>query len=280
MKKNFIKITLDIIMTILLVLMYSKVVISLQFHEIGGLIVFGLFIIHILINWKWVVSVSKRLFDKNLPAKTKLGYVLDVLLLICMTFIIISGILISKILFPGIFNVDFIWMKLHYFAAAIAIVIVGIHVGLHWTFIKGVFVKIIKLPAVIAKPLSIICLVVIIIFGGYSIGTSSFTNFLTGPFLASTGAQHEGAAQGGRRPAGMTQGQRPTEAASSGVETQNGNNPQGMQGGHPAAGPVSIGNILKLIATYCSITFLFSILTVLIEKSLKRRRKTAATAKA
>ena len=74
--KNWIKIALDVVMAALLLMMYNKRIINLEFHEIGGLIVFGLFVIHQLFNWRWVINSTKRLFDKALPLKTKLNYVI------------------------------------------------------------------------------------------------------------------------------------------------------------------------------------------------------------
>ena len=52
---NIIKIALDIIMSALLVLMFNKNVISMEFHEIGGLIVCCFILIHKLLNWKFAV---------------------------------------------------------------------------------------------------------------------------------------------------------------------------------------------------------------------------------
>ncbi len=129
-------------MALLLILMYSKNIISLSFHELGGLFVCGLFLIHCLLNWKWITGVSKRLLDKKLPFKTKLGYALNVLLFITMTFIAVSGIMISETVFTSISGESIIWRIGHFFAAAAAIILIGIHIGLHWSFIKSMFARV------------------------------------------------------------------------------------------------------------------------------------------
>ena len=59
------KLALDAIMLILLVLMYKKQVISMEFHEIGGLALIGLFLIHHLVNAKWIGAVTRRKVDQN-----------------------------------------------------------------------------------------------------------------------------------------------------------------------------------------------------------------------
>lgn len=266
MKRNFLKVSLDVSMTLLLLLMYKKMAINMEFHEIGGLIVFGLFIVHMLINRKWITGVSKRLFDKTLPAKTRLGYILDFLLLICMTFIIVSGITMSKTIFPGMFNGGMFMKMGHYFASAVVIIIVGIHIGLHWSFIKGVFGKIIKLPSAITKPLGIICLAAILLFGSYSMATSSFSRWLTGPFTV-TAMTNDGMQQKGDRPEGTFAG---------GARPQKGGGPEGMKDGELPGSSVSFGAILALIASFGSITFVFSVLTAMIEKILKRKKHPAA----
>lgn len=63
-KKTLWKLLLDICMLSLLVLMYQKRVISMRFHEVGGLVLFALFLLHNALNWKWVKAVSARVFQR------------------------------------------------------------------------------------------------------------------------------------------------------------------------------------------------------------------------
>ena len=39
----------------------------MRFHEIGGLVLFALFLLHNALNWKWVKTVSARVFQRGLP---------------------------------------------------------------------------------------------------------------------------------------------------------------------------------------------------------------------
>ena len=64
-KKNRIKLALDILMLILLLLMYNKNVLGMSFHEIGGIAVCGLFIIHKLLNGKWILVITGKLFSQK-----------------------------------------------------------------------------------------------------------------------------------------------------------------------------------------------------------------------
>lgn len=192
-KINLIKISLDVVMAVILILMYNSKVVSLNFHEIGGLFVCGLFLIHKLINWKWIAAVSKKLFSKDLNIKLRLGYIVDFLLLISMTAILVSGIFISKIVFRNFsLNVSGNWRTVHYCASAVSLILVGIHLGLHWNFVTGIFKKYVKIPSMIAKPVSILLVIAVVAYGSYNIVTTSFTQWLTMPFTAGQMGSFEG----------------------------------------------------------------------------------------
>lgn len=181
-KKNLLKFVLDIGMTIVFVLMYSKIAISLTFHEIGGLALLSTFLFHILINWKWVVVVTKKLSSKDIPVKTKLSYLINILLLLSFVLIGISGIMISKIVFHISSFGSLPWKAIHYSCSALALILVGIHLGLHKQFITNMLTKVISLPKKISNTVGIVLSLVIFCYGCYSISTTSFTSWLVMPF--------------------------------------------------------------------------------------------------
>lgn len=195
MKKNYIKIVLDLFMFLFVILFYNKHTINISFHEIGGLIICLVFLIHIGINSRWIYSVSKRLFNKDLPAKTKIGYVINFLLLISFILIFISGIMISKTIFTSISGNRFLWKNIHYFSAGISIILLGIHIGLHIPFIKGMSKKIIPIPQKISIVILTMFIAIILTFGSYSIVSSNFLDFVTTPFIE-TQSNHNGRNQG------------------------------------------------------------------------------------
>ncbi|MBB2479622.1 cytochrome b/b6 domain-containing protein [Bacillus sp. APMAM] len=146
MKKNYVKITLDFLMALTFaLLMDPKVLSGLPFHEIAGLI-FGVAILtHIALNFRWVKNTTVKIFDPKLPFKTRLSYLLNILLLISMSTIIITGIFISRVVFPGLaINSNHMIRGLHNLAANGTLVLVGCHLGVHWQWIKGVCRKIFK----------------------------------------------------------------------------------------------------------------------------------------
>lgn len=82
LRKNGWKLILDAVMAIVLALLYNKRVLGMAFHEIAGIAICGLFIIHKLLNRKWIAAVTRSLFSRQTPVRQKLSWVLDFLLLL------------------------------------------------------------------------------------------------------------------------------------------------------------------------------------------------------
>lgn len=76
------KFILDAVMAIILVLLYKKLVISLAFHEIAGLILFVLFAVHLIVNRKWIRTVALSLNNLLYRLKQKSA----MLLIFCCSF--------------------------------------------------------------------------------------------------------------------------------------------------------------------------------------------------
>lgn len=247
MNKNVIRIILDVVMVSLLVLMYEKYAISISFHELGGLAAVGLFVIHNGLNRTWITGITKRMFRRPLPARVRLGYALAVMLLITMTFIAVSGIMISKTIFTGVYGDIAFWRPAHYFASAVALVLVGIHLGLHWSFIRTMFARMFRVPRMIARPLVATFLVAGVAFGAYSMVTSEFSGWLTHPFTTEDGL---------------------------GIGGGQGRQNRGVGGG---GGAGEAAGALEVVATYGSIAVVFAAATALTESGLKKVSKRRRT---
>ena len=273
--KKWIKITLDAALFILLWLMYNKHATGVALHEIGGLALIGLFVVHHLFNGKWILSVTRRIFAKTTPAKTKLGYWIDALLLLAFLAIGVTGALISKTVFS--FRAGGNWKTLHYFASALTVALAGIHIGLHGDYLFG-FLKRRKAFLRIA---ACALLAVILCFGTYSMATTSFLPWLSAPFTAS--AQFPG----GVKPDALQAGEAYAEGAGNGQGKGLGNGPRdgtgkgqggtgGGQGGgasgqNHAAG--SVGAALTTFAEFGSIAAVFAALTYAIERLCTRKKR-------
>lgn len=65
-RKNIFKLILDIVMAVLFVTFFDKNFISFKFHILSGLVFGALILMHMFLNKKWIINISKRLFDKSL----------------------------------------------------------------------------------------------------------------------------------------------------------------------------------------------------------------------
>lgn len=171
------KLALDAVMLVLLMLMYKKQVISMEFHEIGGLALIGLFVIHHLVNGRWIAATTRKLFSKTTPAMVRARYIVDVLLFVAFLAVGITGVLINKTLFTV--RVAGNAQTLHYFSAALAVLLMGVHLGLHADYIFGKMFR--RGANGVAKIAVGVVLAAMIAFGGYSLATTQFVNYLAAP---------------------------------------------------------------------------------------------------
>ncbi len=142
--KNDIKFGLDMIIIISLILLMVPISMGQTIHEWAGLVIAGIFICHISLNWNWVKKVSLRFLGK-LPGRTRLNYILTLLMFIGFVFIIISGVLTAKVIdfsWLGITNSgQGIWRIVHSTVSYITFVIAGIHTGLNYRWIASTVKK-------------------------------------------------------------------------------------------------------------------------------------------
>lgn len=179
-KKLWLKLLLDLVMLVVLVLLLRKDNFGIKFHEIAGLSLLGVILLHIILNWRWVIKVTSCLFSKNINIRTKIGYLVNLGLLVCFIIIGISGIFISHVLFQ--FSVDGNWKTPHYFCTALAIILVGIHLGLHLNMIKNTIGKHIHINRILVKTITCCFACAVIVIGLYSIPTTSFSRWIVMPF--------------------------------------------------------------------------------------------------
>lgn len=108
-------------------------------HEWLGLAFGAGIITHLLLHWKWIVNVARRFF-RRLPGQVRINSGLNGLLFVSMTLIIFSGLMISKVVLRPFGLGDShaaIWRWLHTTATEVVVIIVGLHVALHWKWIMN-----------------------------------------------------------------------------------------------------------------------------------------------
>lgn len=141
MRTTRFKFSLDCLLLVaFLLLMDPRSFYGLTFHEWAGLIIGAFFIIHILVSWDFVKAVTLGFFG-CVKSRSRLNYVVDVMLLVLLTLAIVSGLPIAR-------TIDFSWMgfsrtsmiywrTLHTTSSMIALIAIGIHLGLHWDWVTS-----------------------------------------------------------------------------------------------------------------------------------------------
>ncbi|MFT8312473.1 MAG: DUF4405 domain-containing protein [Sporolactobacillus sp.] len=278
MKKNYIKFTIDIVMAIMFLLFFNtRVLGGLAYHEIAGLVFAVMFFTHVLLNLSWVKNVTIKLFDKNLPWKARGNYALNLLLLISMSFIIFSGIIISRVVFPNINLGNEEWFKSAHIAFSfLTLIVVGIHIGIHWHWVINVFKKIIQFKSKqrwVSYTARLAALIILIV-GVYEIQQTGFFNQIASVnsvFSGSSSGKIEGhgssGADGGQHAHFGNDGQKP--------DFENGQKPDLSNGTqfHGAGHDGGSANVLHVIATYATIMTVFVVSTYYIRKLTLRMRR-------
>jgi hypothetical protein len=126
-------------------LMEPRVLNGLPFHEIAGLVIGLAILIHIGFNYQWVINTIKKISDPHLPKKTRFSFLLNILLLVSMATVIITGILISRVVLPSFaIQGNHSIRGLHSFSADATLALVGLHIGVHWQWIMNICKKAFK----------------------------------------------------------------------------------------------------------------------------------------
>ena len=205
-KLGAVRIVLDVLMLLLAATMFNRRAISQTYHEIAGLALMAVFIAHLAINCKMFTSLAgKQTAGK--PRRTFL-LVLDIVLCAAWLAVLVTSVLVSKEIFP--FNVRMLhpW---HKFAAALALLLTGVHFGMHWKWFWGMIRKAFSDP----KAVTAVLLTFVLIFGCYSLCTSDYLRWFSAPFTSRQMRGGEGRFRGERR---VTEGDRETAPAD---ETEN-----------------------------------------------------------
>lgn len=139
--KQIVKISIDMIMTVLLIALMAYHITGNQLHEWLGTILFTLFILHHILNLNWY----KAMFKGKYSAVRILLTVLNVLLFAAMVGMMISGIMLSREVFDFLnLRAGMFGRRLHMISTSWGYLLMSAHIGLHFGIIAGVFKR--KIP--------------------------------------------------------------------------------------------------------------------------------------
>ena len=130
MKK--VKIIVDILMVIVFILLMCNQLTGIFAHEILGVSVIVLFIIHQILNRNFYKNLFKGKYNKLRIA----FLIIDILLLIMMIIMIFSSLMVSQHLFKALdFGSNYLGRVLHIISAYSIYMLIGLHLGLHYNYI-------------------------------------------------------------------------------------------------------------------------------------------------
>lgn len=121
---------------------------GIAIHEWLTLAGIGGVMVHLLLNWSWIVEITRRFF-KKIAGRSRLNYILNIALFIDMTLIMFTGIMISENAIPALgitLPQSFIWRSLHSTTADLFIPILGLHLALHWSWLVNTIKRYIVQP--------------------------------------------------------------------------------------------------------------------------------------
>lgn len=110
---------------------------GLRNHELLGVALGLILIVHIVLHWRWVVSITRHFFQ-NLWHDSRFNYVLNLALFADMALLIVTGLLISRSLGLNLGldrQAQGSWQRLHILSSEMALIIVALHVAVHWKWI-------------------------------------------------------------------------------------------------------------------------------------------------
>ncbi len=137
MSANQIKLYSDMVLFIGFVLVNIPQATGIPFHEWISFVFIIPLVLHILLDWKWVINVTLRLF-KKLPGEVRFNHFWDLLIFIMMVFAMFTGVVISEAALPALgINVviDPFWTAMHDISANLLMILIGVHLAMHWSWI-------------------------------------------------------------------------------------------------------------------------------------------------
>lgn len=135
--RNKLNLFLDIALTAIFVVDMEESFTGLNLHELLGLFFAALLVVHIILHWDWIVSITRTFFRKVFH-ESRLNYVLNVALFVDVVIMTITGIIISRTIglsIPLSDNADILMETAHVVTAQLSLILTGLHVALHWKWI-------------------------------------------------------------------------------------------------------------------------------------------------
>jgi len=177
-QRRKIQMVVDLAMTVLLPVLMAYSLVGETTHEWLGISMFLLFLFHHLLNWRW----HKNLVKGRCSAQQVFGTIVNILLVVIMIVLPLSGIMMAKHTFDFL-NITAgasLARVVHLLASYWGFVLMSVHLGLHWNMIMRMARKVahISKTFVLRTMLLRIIVVLIVGYGIYSFFTRRFVDYM------------------------------------------------------------------------------------------------------
>lgn len=164
-------------MTALLPLLMEYSMIGETAHECLGAAMLVLFIVHHVLNFRWFKFFVKGKYT----SVCIFGTIINLLLLADMLCMAISGIVLSRYVFsflPIEGGASFA-RRLHMLGSYWGLVLMSVHIGMHWTMVLRIFCKATALPPSKRRKIVIqVCCLTISVYGVYAFITRQILDYM------------------------------------------------------------------------------------------------------
>lgn len=132
-------------MTVCLLFLMPYSLLGETLHEWLGIVMFVLFVTHHVLNRKWMAAVTKGKYTPFRIVQTLIVFVMLVLMLGSM----VSGVLLSNHIFRAvrIAGISMAARQVHMFCAYFGMVVMSVHLGLHWNMVVNMTGKLFLYPS-------------------------------------------------------------------------------------------------------------------------------------
>lgn len=143
-----IKLAIDIAIFIAFLIAMDPRSSGIAIHEWLSTAAFAAIIVHLLLNWDWIVQTSRRIIGK-MNNQSRINYILNWAMFFDVVVLMLSGFLISEQVIPSLgisLPQNFAWRSLHDLSANLFLLLLGLHTALHWSWIVDAFKRYIFQP--------------------------------------------------------------------------------------------------------------------------------------
>lgn len=139
-KKNLL---IDVIALVAYIIVANPILTGIDLHEWLGLGVLLVLFVHFVVHVDWMVEALRTCVRQ--PTFARLGnLILDVLALIALLLVVVSGLGISGAVLPffGLYmDGYYFWDPLHSISAKVLLAIIVVHIVVHWKWFIGFLKK-------------------------------------------------------------------------------------------------------------------------------------------